>query len=89
MKHPSEYGDELATRLTVEKLLESCSEEEREILRLIIVEELTLAEIGEIIGQKYPRKDKDRLSGSGVRYIRDQVYARFLRKLMESDKGEE
>lgn len=65
-----EFDGEVITRLTVEWLLSHLTEEEREIMQLWVVEELTNAEIGKIVGLKHRGRE---LTGSAIRYRKDRI----------------
>ena len=65
-----EYGEDVINKLTVTWLMEQLEPEEREILYLWVVEELTFAEIGKIVGIKYRGKE---LTGSAMRYHKDKI----------------
>lgn len=69
-----EIGGAVIDRLTVEWLFARLSPEERDILWLYEVEELTLAEIGRLIGEKYRGKV---LTGSAIRYHKDRILGRL------------
>jgi DNA-directed RNA polymerase specialized sigma24 family protein len=69
-----DFGGVVITRLTVEWLMTHLSEEERAILWLHEIEELTLEEIGKIIGKKYRGKE---LTGSAIRYHKDKILERL------------
>jgi hypothetical protein len=84
MRESHDYGDDVINKLTVERLMEFCSAEERFILYHIHFGGKTYEEIGQLVGKAFPREDKTELSGSGVRYLRDQAYAK-LRKLLGYD----
>ena len=73
----TEFGGEVINRLTVDWLMTQLGPEEREILWLHEVEELTLEEIGKLIGLKYRGKE---LTGSAIRYHKDKILQR-LRQL--------
>lgn len=75
-----EFDGEVINRLTVEWLMTQLSEEEREIMHLWVVEELTFAEIGKIVGLKYRGRE---LTGSAIRYHKDRIKAQ-LEKFRES-----
>lgn len=70
------FGDEILDRLTLERLLSSLTDEEREILHLWYFEELTFQEIGKIVGLKYRGRE---LADSTMGYHRDRI----LRKLRQ------
>lgn len=82
MRNADDFGQDIVNRITVERLLQDLTEEEREILYLWIEEGWTFAEIGVDIAQRY--REKDRLSSSGIRYLRDQIL-RKLRNRLEID----
>ena len=70
----SEFSGPVIDRLTVQWLLEQLGPEEQEILWLHEVEELTLEEIGKVIGIKYRGKE---LTGSAIRYHKDKILLRL------------
>jgi len=56
--------------VTVEKILNTLSEEEKELLYLWLVDERPFVEIGEILGKKSRNKT---LTDSAMRYRRDRL----------------
>jgi DNA-binding NarL/FixJ family response regulator len=76
MRHVDEFGSDILLRLSLTSLLGRLDPREQEVLRLW-GEGLTLAEIAAQIGPGF--QDNGEISGSGVRYIRDNA----LRKLRE------
>lgn len=83
MKHPRrtewdvrgllEHGD-VIDRLTLEWLLSHLTDEEQDLLWLHEVEEMTLEEVGRVIGLKYRGKE---LTGSAIRYHKDKILQRL------------
>lgn len=67
--------DEVLNRLAVEFLMSKLNDaEDREILWLWAVEDLTFDEIGAIIGMKY-RTPPRKLTGSCIRYHKEKLVA--------------
>lgn len=79
----AEFGGGVINRLTVEWLMAQLGPEEQEILWLHEVEELTLEEIGKLIGLKYRGKE---LTGSAIRYHKDKVLQRL--RLLRVEAGQ-
>lgn len=69
-----ENGDDVVTRLSVEWLLRQVTEEERMILELWLIDELTFDEIGIIVGLKYRGRV---LAGRTMQYHKDKIRARL------------
>ena len=75
-----DFGDRMLDAIALETAMRCLTDEEREIIHLWFVEDLTFAEIGVIVGLKY--RDRE-LSGSGVRYLRDQILKKLRVALHE------
>jgi len=73
LEHDPAAGD-VIDRLTVAWLMEQLKPEEREILHLWVVEDLTFAEIGKIVGLKYRGRE---LTGSAIKYHKDRIKAKL------------
>jgi DNA-directed RNA polymerase specialized sigma24 family protein len=69
---PTDIGD----RLAVEYLLAKLTPEERDILLLYHVEELTFGEIGQVVGLKYRQRE---LTGSAIRYHHEKIKQKLQR----------
>lgn len=80
MKHAYDYGDDLIDKLTIQALMEELTEEDRAILRWIYWNQESYANIGIVIGEEF--RDKI-LSGSGIRFLRDEIYAALKEKLVK------
>lgn len=69
-----DFGTEVLNRMTVDYLMSKLEAEEVEIVHLWVIEELTFAEIGKIIGLKYRGRE---LTGSAIRYHKDRIMVKL------------
>jgi hypothetical protein len=83
-QHEISFGDAILNREAVAYLLAHLEPEEREILLLREVEDLSYEEIGRIIGMKYRNPPHD-LKGSTMRYHNGRIIERL--KAMRAELG--
>lgn len=75
--NPTKFGDREILSISLSKVLLQLSEEERDIIYLWVVEELSFEQMGVIIGEKYRGRP---LTGSVIRYHRDKILDKLRRK---------
>ena len=72
----SNKGDDVLNTVTVERMLEHLSPEQRDLITLWMAN-FSLQEIGRIIGQKYYGRD---LNDSVIRYHRNKIFEQLKQR---------